>query len=83
MRYIIFFTIIAFFTSCIKEEVAIANSKQDYSLLINEVSTYKLPNELYLFGEKIPLEQDDIRERAEREFYLLLQQLVHLLELQL
>lgn len=74
MRYLFFIILVLTFTSCLKEEKAFANKNDDYSLLINEVSTYKLPNELYLFGEKIPLEQEDIRERAEREFYLLLQQ---------
>lgn len=37
------------------------------------LSGLQLPNELYLCGEKIPLEEPEVRERAEREFYLLLQ----------
>ncbi len=37
------------------------------------ISTQKLPDELTFCGEKVPLEIDEVRERAEREFYLLLQ----------
>ena len=35
---------------------------------------YKLPAKMELCGEKIPLDDPEIREKAEREFYLLLQQ---------
>ncbi len=35
---------------------------------------YKLPSKMELCGEKIPLDNPEIREKAEREFYLLLQQ---------
>lgn len=38
------------------------------------ISQYKLPLKMELCGEKIPLDDPEIRERAEREFYLLLQQ---------
>lgn len=38
------------------------------------ISTIKLPEELSFCGEKVPLEIEEVRERAEREFYLLLQQ---------
>jgi membrane-bound lytic murein transglycosylase D len=41
---------------------------------IENVTTYKLPEKLELLGEKIPLEIPEVRERAEREFFLLLQQ---------
>lgn len=40
----------------------------------NYVSTVKLPDELEFCGEKAPLDIPEARERAEREFYLLLQQ---------
>lgn len=38
------------------------------------VTKQKLPNKLEWCGEKVPLDDDEVRERAEREFYLLLQQ---------
>ncbi len=52
------------------------NSQQSDRLIsANQfISTIKLPDELILCNEKIPLDNDEIRERAEREFYLLLQQ---------
>jgi len=55
------------------------NSKNE-SKNINQVnfntfiSTLKIPNELTFCGEKVPLEIDEVKERAEREFYMLLQQ---------
>ena len=38
------------------------------------ISSLKLPDKLEWCGEAIPLEIPEVRERAEREFYLLLQQ---------
>jgi membrane-bound lytic murein transglycosylase D len=38
------------------------------------VSTVELPAEMSLCGEKIPLEIPEVKERAERELYILLQQ---------
>lgn len=38
------------------------------------LSQVNLPEKLSFCGENIPLENDEVRERAEREFYLLLQQ---------
>ncbi len=38
------------------------------------VSSFKLPEKLDFCGEEVPLEIQEVRERAEREFYLLLQQ---------
>lgn len=38
------------------------------------VSNLELPDKLSIFGEELPLEDQEIRERAEREFYMLLQQ---------
>jgi hypothetical protein len=37
------------------------------------LSSLKLPDELTFCGEKVPLEIPEVRERAEREFYLNLQ----------
>ncbi len=38
------------------------------------ISSLKLPDKLDFCGEKVPLEIPEVKERAEREFYLLLQQ---------
>lgn len=38
------------------------------------ISSVKLPKSLSWCGEEVPLEIEEVRERAEREFYLLLQQ---------
>ncbi|TAL66813.1 MAG: lytic transglycosylase domain-containing protein [Bacteroidetes bacterium] len=38
------------------------------------LSSLKLPNQLEFCGEKIPLDIPEVKERAEREFYLLMQQ---------
>jgi hypothetical protein len=76
MRYILFILLISFFSySCIEKEKIQAQSNVDnFSTYINDVSSVKLPKTLSLFGENIPLDREDIKERAEREFYLLLQQ---------
>lgn len=42
--------------------------------ILGLVSNLKLPDKLDFCGEPVPLEDPEIRERAEREFYLLLQQ---------
>lgn len=47
---------------------------QDNDVNFNHfLSTVKLPNKLEFCGERIPLEIEEVRERAEREFYLNLQ----------
>lgn len=47
---------------------------QDNNLTFNQfLSTIKLPEKLDFCGERIPLEIEEVRERAEREFYLNLQ----------
>lgn len=76
MRYIfIIIIIISTLNSCLQEEKVFAQNKiKEYSIYLNDVSSVKLPNKLTLFGEIIPLVREDIKERAEREFYLLLQQ---------
>lgn len=38
------------------------------------ISSLELPNDLSWCGEQIPMDDPEVRERAEREFYLLLQQ---------
>lgn len=76
MRFIfIIILIISTLNSCLQEEKAFAQNKsKEFSTYLNDVSSVKLPKKLTLFGENIPLEREDIKERAEREFYLLLQQ---------
>ncbi len=44
------------------------------AMSVGSISTIPLPSSLSIFGERIPLENSEIRERAEREFYLNLQQ---------
>lgn len=39
-----------------------------------DISSYKLPDKLDFCGEAVPLDIEEVKERAEREFYLLLQQ---------
>lgn len=42
--------------------------------LFSNLTSLKLPAQLDFCGEKVPLDIPEVRERAEREFYLLLQQ---------
>jgi len=55
-----------------------ADSKSNYRGKSNRnffqyISSLKLPGKLEFCGERVPLEIEEVRERAEREFYLLLQ----------
>jgi hypothetical protein len=50
------------------------NLLKDQENFLTYLSKVKLPEKLEIFGEKIPLEIPEVRERAEREFYLNLQQ---------
>ena len=77
MRYTIFIiiTIISItLSSCIEDEKVYAQKSSPNTFTINDVSAYKLPDKLTIFGENIPLDNDEVKERAERELYLLLQQ---------
>ena len=74
MRFLLFIIISLSLASCLEEDKAFAEKKNNNTYVVNEISNYKLPEKLTLFGEKIPLEDDEVRERAERELYLLLQQ---------
>jgi len=51
--------------------IIINNNSENFNSFI---STVKLPEDLSFCGERVPLEIAEVRERAEREFYLLLQQ---------
>ena len=67
------FVLIIFLASCTEtKELKSQANKENYSF-IEHLSGIKLPEKLELFGEKIPLEIPEVRERAEREFYLNLQ----------
>ncbi len=67
--------VIAFLLLSCNQNSELNSQPQDKILSSNQfISTVKLPEELTLCGEKIPLDNEEIRERAEREFYLLLQQ---------
>jgi hypothetical protein len=54
-----------------KKEVLVYNDAEHF---FSFLSTVKLPQELSWCGERVPLEIEEVRERAEREFYLMLQQ---------
>ncbi|OGX55832.1 MAG: hypothetical protein A2447_03965 [Omnitrophica WOR_2 bacterium RIFOXYC2_FULL_38_12] len=60
-----------FFISCSKgsnsQETKTLSSPSNYLL------QYTLPDKLFFCGERVPLEIEEVRERAEREFYLNLQ----------
>ena len=77
MRFTIFFAIILIFISCSKS----SNTSSQTAQIINtdknspdNISKFKLPDELSFCGEKIPLNIPEVKQRAEREFFLLLQQ---------
>lgn len=76
-------TILAFFISinslwCQKKDISKNNIQIDISAkdlnYLTYLSQLNLPENLSFCGEEIPLYNDEVRERAEREFYLLLQQ---------
>lgn len=50
------------------------HSSIESNLILSNISNISLPNELDFCGEKVPMNDPEIRERVEREFYLLLQQ---------
>ncbi|MBI5324918.1 MAG: lytic transglycosylase domain-containing protein [Ignavibacteriae bacterium] len=64
-KYFISLTILSFVFS-----ISVLKAQNLFSYL----SSLKLPNHLEFCGEKIPLDIPEVKERAEREFYLLLQQ---------
>lgn len=50
------------------------NKSNSPKIILPNLVMVEFPKELSFCGERVPLENPDIRERAEREFYLLLQQ---------
>lgn len=75
LKRFIFFAVLLFACSDNRNESS-AQTTQEYlgSDHFTKVSQLKLPDELSWCGEKIPLDIPEVKERAEREFYLLLQQ---------
>ncbi len=72
----ILFILVVLVLACTQDNQSLLSNqnqrkKENYRLHISE---YKLPEELFLCGERLPLEITEVKERAEREFFLLLQQ---------
>lgn len=63
-----------FFISCSDSKPIITDNNEHNENFYEFISSIKLPKTLEFCGEKLPLEDVEIRERAEREFYILLQQ---------
>lgn len=62
------------FNSCYAEQNNQRNTSQAEKSYFEQISSFTLPDKLELCGERLPLEIPEVRERAEREFYMLLQQ---------
>ena len=60
--------------SCSDQKRLSSQTVQNNENFITYISSVKLPAELSFCGENVPLEIPEVKERAEREFYLLLQQ---------
>lgn len=74
MKNLIIILLLAFSVICSCEaenQQFFFNEKNDAK---SNISDYKLPKSLEWCGEQVPLDIEEVRERAEREFYLLLQQ---------
>jgi hypothetical protein len=71
-KLILLIILIAF--SCSENPHVIGQTANTEENFFKYVSSLKLPNDLELCGERIPMEIDEVRQRAEREFYILLQQ---------
>ncbi len=69
-----YFLLIVFFLISCKETKEVACQQTSESEYIHFLSTIKLPSQLDFCGEIIPLGIPEVRERAEREFFVLLQQ---------
>lgn len=70
--FLIFFTAIVII-SC-TESNDLRSNQIDKPSHFEFLSTVEFPTELSFCGEKVPLDDPEVRERAEREFYMLLQQ---------
>ena len=73
MRSILLFITAIVVISC-TESNDLRSNQIDKQSHFEFLSTVEFPEELSFCGEKVPLDDPEVRERAEREFYLLLQQ---------
>jgi len=71
-KIVILLLLIVIVNSCYSQSKEIERAV--YPNYFEFISSLTLPEKLELCGERIPLEIPEVRERAEREFYLLLQQ---------
>jgi len=74
---VIIFCTKMFYSECLANEIQAEQTKpieQNNSNVFINISQIPFPKELDFCGERVPLENPEVRERAEREFYLLLQQ---------
>lgn len=72
MKYLNLLLFLFISISCYSSEKI--NSEKETTHHFDFLSTVELPKSLSFCGENYPLDDPEIRERAEREFYLLLQQ---------
>ncbi|GAB1371786.1 lytic transglycosylase domain-containing protein [Candidatus Kapaibacterium sp.] len=70
----LFLVLAVIFLSCSDSKPLISDDKEHEQNFYEFISAIKLPEKLEFCGENLPLDDIEIRERAEREFYLMLQQ---------
>lgn len=73
MRLLLLYFLSIFIISC-SESADLKSHENDIVAHFEYLSSLKFPKELTFCDEKLPLDDIEVRERAEREFYLLLQQ---------
>ena len=76
MKHFLFYTglFLLLFLNCSKTKETRDNSAySSESNYFRYLSSLKLPDKLSFCGESVPLDVEEVRERAEREFYLFLQ----------
>lgn len=71
---ILYILITILLLSCSDSKPLISDTAKTAENFYEFVSSLELPDKLEIFGEPLPLDDPEIRERAEREFYLMLQQ---------
>lgn len=74
MKKYLLFLISIVFISCSESKEVYSDENNKFFNYNEYLSSISLPDKLTFCGEKIPLDDPDIKERAEREFYLTLQQ---------
>jgi peptidoglycan lytic transglycosylase D len=73
ITFSLFFLLIVFFSCGDSTRLESDTNKNSSNEYLRQLSHYELPEKLDFCGEEVPLEIEEVRERAEREFYLLLQ----------